>query len=152
MSRNAPARNDLSVSGSPAPDAVPAVAAAEASLAPVEEPAPAPSVLRRKRRINRRALTAFRAIGALTAREKDHLVSEILQVRGLMPLLMKPRNGLRWTAEDKAELARHLRRLSNLSPYLVIGVLPGGFLMLPALAWWLDRRRNRTASRRSTEP
>jgi hypothetical protein len=25
----------------------------------------------------------------------------------------------------------------------VVLALPGGLLMLPALAWWLDRRRNR---------
>jgi hypothetical protein len=152
MIRIAPARSELPISGSAALAAAPTAAAAEASLAAAEEPAPPAPVLRRRRRINRRALSAFRAIGAVTAREKDHLVSDILQVRGLMPLLMKPRNGLRWTPEDKAELAIHLRRLSRLSPYLVVGLLPGGFLMLPALAWWLDRRRNRTASRRSTGP
>jgi hypothetical protein len=25
--------------------------------------------------------------------------------------------------------------------------LPGSFIMLPALAWWLDRRRNRNRNR-----
>jgi hypothetical protein len=33
--------------------------------------------------------------------------------------------------------------LSTLSPYLVVLVMPGGLLALPALAWWLDRRRLR---------
>ena len=87
---------------------------------------------------------AFRRIRDLTDREKKYLLSEILQVRGLMPLLMKPRNKQDWTPEDKAELRVHLRRLSNISPYLVVLALPGSFILLPALAWWLDRRRNRS--------
>lgn len=86
---------------------------------------------------------AYRSICALTEREKKHLLQEIVQVRGLMPLLMKPRNKQMWTPEDKAELQVHLRRLSSLSPYLIVLALPGSFLLLPALAWWLDRRRNR---------
>ena len=84
-----------------------------------------------------------RSIHELTVREKQFLLREMVKVRGLMPLLMKPRNKQRWTAEDKAELMVHLRRLSDLSPYLVVIVMPGGFFMLPVLAWWLDRRRNR---------
>ena len=59
------------------------------------------------------------------------------------PLLMKRRNRQRWTPEDKVQLGLQLRRLSRLSPYLVVLVMPGGFFLLPALAWWLDRRRNR---------
>jgi hypothetical protein len=88
-------------------------------------------------------IIAYRSMRDLTEREKKHLLREILQVRGLMPLLMKPRNEQLWTPEDKAELSTHLRRLSNISPYLLVLALPGSFLMLPALAWWLDRRRNR---------
>ena len=42
-----------------------------------------------------------------------------------------------------AEIRAHLKRLSKLSPYLVVIVMPGGFAVLPLLAWWLDRRRNR---------
>ena len=89
------------------------------------------------------SVIAYRSIRDLTEREKNHLLSEILQVRGLMPLMMKPRNKQLWTTEDKEELKVHLRRLSNISPYLIVLALPGSFLMLPALAWWLDRRRNR---------
>ncbi len=85
----------------------------------------------------------FNRLRELTAREKARLRTEIMQARGLMPLLMKPRNKQRWTAEDKAQLADHLQRLSQISPYLVVLVMPGGFFVLPAIAWWLDRRRNR---------
>ena len=76
-------------------------------------------------------------------RERRHMLAEMSQVRGLMPLLMKPRNKMEWSHEDKAELRAHLKRLSHLSPYLVVIVMPGGFAMLPVLAWWLDRRRQR---------
>jgi hypothetical protein len=34
--------------------------------------------------------------------------------------------------EYKAELVIHVRRLSKISPYLVMLVMPGGLLMLPA--------------------
>ena len=85
----------------------------------------------------------IRNVRELTVREKQALTAEILQVRGLMPLLMKPRNRQKWTQEDRAELLSHIERLSRISPYLVVLVMPGGFFMLPALAWWLDRRRNR---------
>ena len=96
--------------------------------------------------INARTWTMVKALRDLSVREKQHLIGEIMQVRGLMPLLMKPRNKQHWSASDKEQLAQHLRRLSRISPYLVVLVMPGGFFMLPALAWWLDRRRNRIQS------
>jgi hypothetical protein len=86
---------------------------------------------------------AYRSMCDLTGREKKHLRQEILQIRGLMPLLMKPRNKQIWTPEDKEELRMHLHRLSSISPYLIVLALPGSILILPALAWWLDRRRSR---------
>lgn len=89
------------------------------------------------------SVATLRSIRELTEREKTYLVNEILQVKGLMPLLMKPRNNQRWTREDRAELRIHLQRLTDISPYLIVLALPGSFLMLPLLAWWLDRRRNR---------
>jgi len=85
----------------------------------------------------------LRSLRDLTAREQQFLIEEISQVRGLMPLLMKPRNGERWTREEKRELKAHLRRLSSISRYLVVLAVPGGLLLLPAFAWWLDRRRSR---------
>lgn len=84
----------------------------------------------------------LKSVGEVTAREKRRLVAELSSTRGFMPLLMKPRNNQRWTPEDKRELASHLRRISRISPYLVVLVMPGGMLMLPVVAWWLDRRRN----------
>ena len=93
--------------------------------------------------IGRRTVKVFNGMQDLTTREKRRLVSEMSQVRGLMPLLMKPRNNEKWSREDKLLLSQHLKRLSALSPYLVILVMPGGFFVLPALAGWLDRRRLR---------
>jgi hypothetical protein len=88
----------------------------------------------------------YRSLRDLTERERLYLTSEIMQVRGLMPLLMKPRNRQRWTPEEKQALVAHFRRLTSISSYLVVLVMPGGMLMLPALSWWLDRRRNRRSS------
>ena len=76
-------------------------------------------------------------------RERKHLLSELVQVKGLMPLLMKPRNKMAWSEADKHELVEHLHRLQHLSPYIAVFLLPGGMAMLPVLAWWLDRRRGR---------
>jgi hypothetical protein len=77
----------------------------------------------------------------LAARERRRLLAEFGEVRGLMPLLIKPRNHQKWTREDRTQLAAHLKRASMLSPYLMLLIMPGGFFALPALAWWLDRRR-----------
>ncbi len=79
----------------------------------------------------------------LADRERKALLSEMVQVKGLMPLLMKPRNKQKWSDADLRELQVHLKRLSKLSPYIIVFVMPGGFAMLPVLAWWLDRRRQR---------
>lgn len=84
---------------------------------------------------------SFERLIAAQKREAKHIVAELLAMRGLMPLLMKPRNGSYWTAAEKAELLLQLRRLSRLSPYLLFLLLPGSALLLPMYAWWLDRRR-----------
>jgi hypothetical protein len=55
---------------------------------------------------------------------------------------MKHRNGGVWTTEEKSELLQQMRILSRVSPYLLFLLLPGSALLLPAYAWWLDRRRN----------
>lgn len=77
----------------------------------------------------------------LQTRERRQLLEEVTQMRELMPLLMKQRNGYRWSKEERARIRAHLRKASNLSPYLIPLLLPGGFLLLPLFAWWMDRRR-----------
>lgn len=79
-------------------------------------------------------------------RERDVLVREMSQVRGLMPLLMRHRNGGKWSREERQQLVGQLNALAHMSPYLVVLALPGSFVMLPVLAWWLDRRRQLRAS------
>lgn len=74
-------------------------------------------------------------------RERDHVLRAVLKAKGLMPLLMKQRNGDRWSADERQELKDRLNALSQISPYLVALAVPGSMLMLPVLAWWLDRRR-----------
>ena len=73
--------------------------------------------------------------------QRLYIRNELLQVKGLIPILMKRRNGGRWSPEERAILQRELRALSNLSPYLIPLIMPGGILMFPLLAWWLDCRR-----------
>lgn len=90
----------------------------------------------------RRLLTAARK---LHEREKLRIREEIAQIPGLMALLMKPRNGMKWTQEERAQLRMQLRCLSRLSIYLTMAVLPFTSLTLPLVAWWLDRRRQRRA-------
>lgn len=76
-------------------------------------------------------------------RTKFRIREEIVQIPGLMALLMKPRNGEKWTPEDRTELRAQLRSLSRLSLYLATAALPGTTLALPLLAWWLDQRQKK---------
>lgn len=72
-----------------------------------------------------------------------YIRNELFQAHGLIPLLMKHRNGEKWTPEERAKLLHDLRALSNLSPYLIPILMPGGIFMLPLVAWWLDHRRKK---------
>ena len=84
-----------------------------------------------------------KALLAAQKRERDRVLAEMVKIKGFMPLLMKPRNGMRWTPDDRKELAVQLRAAAHLSPYLAAIMLPGSFMLLPLLAWWLDRRRHK---------
>jgi len=87
----------------------------------------------------------WREMRLIHRREKNRLRHEISQVPGLMTLLMKPRNGQKWTKTERRELREQLQRLSRLSLYLATAALPGTTITLPLLAWWLDRRQRRRA-------
>ncbi len=98
------------------------------------------STLNHPAHITRRSL---RGLWELQDRERMRLWTEMSQVKGLLQLLMMQRNGYRWSEADRLAIRVQLRKLVSLSPYLVLFVSPGGFLALPALAWWLDRRRQK---------
>ena len=68
---------------------------------------------------------------------------DLYHIQGFMNLLMKPRNGMPWTAEDKAAIRLHLKSVAASLPMLAVFTLPGGMLLLPFLAWRLDRRKQR---------
>ena len=83
----------------------------------------------------------WRQIVSSQRREASRILAELMATRGVMPLLMKARNGESWSSTEKAQLIAHLRRVAHLSPYLIALLLPGSVLLLPIYAWWLDRRR-----------
>ncbi|GAB4514166.1 MAG: hypothetical protein Tsb0026_19380 [Sulfuricaulis sp.] len=87
----------------------------------------------------------FTAAKRLQEREKLRIRAEIAQIPGLMALLMKPRNGLKWTKAERAQLRAQLRSLSRLSIYLTLATIPFTSLTLPLVAWWLDRRQQKRA-------
>ena len=93
--------------------------------------------------------TSIRVFGFLLPLKRMWLQS-VLSVHGLMQLLMKQRNGAHWTPDDRREIRRYLRELGALTPALALFSLPGGTLLLPVLAWFLDRRRAKL--RRSLGP
>lgn len=81
-------------------------------------------------------------------RERRRVLEEVTQIHGFMETLMKQRNRLgHWTPDEKRILRKHIRSLWHLSPYLFLLALPGSVFFIPLLAWWLDRRRIKRASR-----
>ncbi len=76
-------------------------------------------------------------------KQASAFISDVLRMRGLMPLLMKNRNGGVWTPHEKLELLAQMRIISRVSPYLLFLLLPGSALLLPVYSWWLDHRRKK---------
>jgi hypothetical protein len=76
-------------------------------------------------------------------RLKNIALDEVSHAQGFMQLLTKPRNGAVWTDEDRAELRLHLRHLARSLPAFGVFSLPGGSLLLPCLALFLDRRKKK---------
>lgn len=88
----------------------------------------------------------------LRRREQGRLYAELRQVPGLFGLLMKPRNGTRWSVEERTVLRMQLRGLSHLGLYATFLAVPGTSLVLPLLAWWLDRRTRPRDPEKSETP
>lgn len=89
----------------------------------------------------KRAPVWFCSFLASNSREKRRLADELVLIKGAWPLLMKQRNGGKWTPEEKQELKTMVRSASAVSPYLFIWAIPGSVVLLPFLAWFLDKRR-----------
>jgi hypothetical protein len=75
------------------------------------------------------------------SREKRRLADELSHIKGAWPLLMKQRNGGTWSADEKVRLKAMVRSASSVSPYLFVWAVPGSIVLLPFLAWFLDRQR-----------
>jgi hypothetical protein len=92
------------------------------------------------------------------SRWRRSVFAGLSRVEGVLPVLMKPRNGMPWTQEDRDLLRRELRTAARWTPALMLFLLPGGVLLLPLWVWLLDRRRPRPvaapsgAERRRTDP
>ena len=123
-----------------------AIVVGQADTAPVAELSPAPpkfdgnSTAMFQTRM-KRAPVWFCSFLASNSREKLRLRDELALMKGAWPLLMKQRNGGKWTPEEKTQLKSMIRSASSVSPYLFIWALPGSVLLLPFLAWYLDRQR-----------
>ena len=76
-------------------------------------------------------------------RWRGHAFTRLAAVQGFVAVLMKPRNGVPWTQEDRAFLRAGLRSLARWAPGFVLFLLPGGLALLGIYAWLLDRRRGR---------
>lgn len=92
-----------------------------------------------------RAPAWFCSFVASNHREKRRFRDELVHIKGAWPLLMKQRNGGTWTPDDRQRLKAMVRSASTVSPYLFIWALPGSMVLLPFLAWFLDRQRKKRA-------
>jgi hypothetical protein len=73
---------------------------------------------------------------------KEFILGEVSEVKGLMHLLMKHRHlGEHWTREEKREILSHLKKISRSVPALLVFFLPFGSLLLPVLVEAIDSRR-----------
>ena len=92
----------------------------------------------------------------MTRRFKLRARAELGEVHDLVRVLFKPRNGEAWTLDDRAFLKRELRaRARRWVPGFFLFLLPGGLLLAPAYAWYLDRRRRavvRVGGHRKNDP
>ncbi len=84
-----------------------------------------------------------RYIRRLFISNKEFIMAEVHEVKGLMQLIMKHRHtGQVWTREEKREITSHLKKISRSVPVLLVFFLPFGSLFLPVLVEALDRHRS----------
>lgn len=79
--------------------------------------------------------------GGLLSHLEENLRAALGRAEGLTARLMKPRNGEPWLPEERPRLRHELASLARWAPALAVFLLPAGILLLPACAWFLDRRR-----------
>lgn len=85
------------------------------------------------------------------SREKSRLRREMATMKGSVVWLVQQRRQGNWNAAEREHLRSVMRSASSVSPYLFVWVIPGSMLILPFLAWFMDRqrkRRERRAARR----
>jgi hypothetical protein len=96
----------------------------------------------------KRAPEWFCSMLAGNTREKRRLGDELANMKGAWALLMKQRHGGgKWSRADKERLRQMLRSASSVSPYLFVWAIPGSVILLPFLAWYLDKRHKGKAAR-----
>jgi hypothetical protein len=77
------------------------------------------------------------------AKNREMILSQAVEIKGFMYLLMKNRNtGEKWTKEEKKQIKQHLKTLALAVPALIVFLPPGGGILLPILVDILDRRKN----------
>ena len=82
-----------------------------------------------------------RLLKRLVRKNKEFILLQALEVKGLMQLLMKHRNtGEKWTRGEIRQIRAHLKVISKMVPIILVFLIPGGSLLLPLLAEVLDRR------------
>ena len=92
----------------------------------------------------------------MTSRWKRRARHELSQVRDLVRVLFKPRNGEPWTPADRIFLRAELRVLAGRwAPGFFLFLLPGGLVLAPLYALLLDQRKRgvvRVGGQRSSDP
>jgi hypothetical protein len=106
------------------------------------------STLAFQRRMER-APEWFCSFLAGNSREKSRLKREMATMKGSVAWLVQQRRQGNWTAAERAHLRDVMRSASSVSPYLFIWVIPGSMLLLPFMAWFLDKQRKRREDRPS---
>ena len=94
-----------------------------------------------------RAPVWFCSFLAGNSREKSRLAREVATMKGSVVWLVQQRRQGNWTAAERAHLRDVMRSASSVSPYLFVWVVPGSMLILPFMAWYLDRQRKRRERR-----